>query len=976
MTRCCLLSVAIFCLLQTSRVGIAQPGGKWEFRNWQSRDGLPENTVQAIAQTEDGFLWVGTSGGLARFDGESFEIFNHRNTATFQESNITCLLVAHDKSLWIGTDGGGLIRRQQKEFANYTTKQGLENLFVRTLFEDHEGTIWIGTANGLFRRRGTAEGRFEKVLDGISIQTIGQGAKGQLLLGGARLYTWDHERLRPEILGGQLTDANVRSILRGSDGTVWVGWRSGLSRRRSDQHNFESIGGIRSPVTSLSEARDGRVIIGTSGDGVYQWQNGRLTHLDASTSASKSSVFTVFEDRDRSVWIGTQAGLLQMMESPVQIVHLPEHSSSDFGTVYLDRGGTLWVASKRLFKVRNGVATPFSLRELKGSYVLNVIRDHANTLWLGTNGNGVFHVTPQGVMHYTVADGLANNFIRILTEGHDRSIWIGTDAGVSHLVDGKFHNYGVRDGLCNPTIQAIVEDSKSTVWIGTARGLSHLDINHDRFLEDTATRGLQAEKVWSTFLADGILWIGTRSGGLYGYEHGALMHYTAADGLGTDSIYKVVADRSGHIWLSGPLGILTVTVQELKAHTIDPSKEISPQFYYISDRHETVQFYGGIQSGGVVGPAGDVWFPSDHGPVHIIPNQRQAPAQRLRITSAVADGKPAWEDGAIRLAPDSANLEIQYAPILLTPQTGMHYKYMLEGLDKEWTRALRRKTAYFTQIPAGTYKFRVRGYDAGHPSEFMEATVNIVKLPHFYRTWWFVSAMVIFCGLAVWLIHFLNTRKVNARFRLVLEERTRLAREMHDTVLQGCASVSSLLEASSSSEADPDLRHALMDYARSQIAATMDEARRAVWNLRKEGNFGANIATGIAEMVNRLSLEFSQKIECQIAEDVPLVDNGMLHEILMVTREALYNSLTHANADRILITIKHDDRRVTFSICDDGNGFDATQPAADGHYGLTGMQERVHRMGGEFHVTSAQHKGTSAVFSIPANALEAGSSNG
>ena len=407
----------------------AEQKDQWIFRNWQSREGIPENSVQAIAQTDDGFLWVGTSGGLARFDGESFETFDHGNTAAFKESNVPCLLVTRNKSLWVCTDGGRLIRWHQGRFERYSSPQGLDDSFIRALFEDADGTLWVGTASGLFRWKGEKAGSFtrEPLLGDSAIHAIGQDRTGHLMLGGSALYSLSEGRLNTETFSGLGGDVNVKAILSASDGSLWVGSIAGLWRRRPGEQRFVLITGVRGPVNALFETHDGTIAIGTSGDGIYLFRKNRLDHIDGADSAQRSAVLAIFQDRDGSIWAGTQAGLSEMSQSPVEIVHLPGPSNLDFGTVHLDTDDTLWVASRRLFRVRDGTATVFSLPELHGAYVLNVIQDQARTLWLGTNGSGVFHVTPQGVRHYPVANGLANSFVRIMTEGRDGSIWIGTE---------------------------------------------------------------------------------------------------------------------------------------------------------------------------------------------------------------------------------------------------------------------------------------------------------------------------------------------------------------------------------------------------------------------------------------------------------------------------------------------------------------------------------------------------------------------
>lgn len=951
----------------------AESNGNFTFRLWQTQDGLPENTVQSFAQTADGFLWVGTSGGLTRFDGANFETYDQSNTPAFKESSVLCLLVSRDNSLWIGTEGGGLIRLHKGVFKRYFVPEGLHDAFVRSIFEDREGNLWVGTDGGFYERTGDREDQFESkhALSGLGVQTISQDRCGRLWIGGSELYVLDRGQIHRERLNGRLNALSVKSILQTNDGSMWVGTMSGLYRRRLNEAAFTRVGGIEGGVRLLMKAADSTLWIGTVDDGVFFLRNEKLSRLRAASSVPTDSILTIFQDKSESIWMGTQAGLLQMLHSSVHIVHLPEKSESDFGTVYLDPAdGTLWAAARRLFKIRNGIATPVNFPELKGANVRNVLRDRANTLWIGTNGSGLFHLTRYGVEHYTVANGLVNNFIRVMTQGHDGSIWVGTDSGMSRITGGQVHNFRMSDGLCYSTVQAIVQTPDGDIWIGTSRGLSH--IHNDKFQDDNATRELKADKVWTLNASpDGGVWIGTRNDGLYGYDHGEVMHFTTAEGLGNNSIYKLLSDNYDHLWFSGPGGVSMVNENDLYAQAKNPSKEIFPQFYYISDGKEPVQFFGGIQPGGWIGLRGDAWFPSNHGPVQIVPDSHSVPLPRLRINHVSVDGKDDSDGNEVRLEPDNSTLEIAYSSVLLTPQDGIRYRYKLEGLDKSWTNAFRRRTAYFTNIPAGTYMFHVQSYDTDHPNSYSDASLIVVIRPHFYRTVWFLFCLIALLGLLLWLGYRMKVQRANAEFRATLEERSRLAREIHETILQGCASISSFLEASASAEATPQLREELVDYARNQISATMDEARQAVWNLRQPGDAPADVKKCIRELAERTSKEFGIRVECKFDHSECVIDRPSMHEVSMIAREALYNALVHSSAGVIEIAIRSKAGQLEFSVRDNGVGFDPSKVSFDNHYGLTGMQERVKRLGGSFALKTKFGEGTEVLFSVRAKSKTA-----
>jgi ligand-binding sensor domain-containing protein/two-component sensor histidine kinase len=954
--------------------GNAELPPHYSFRLWQTQDGLPENTVQAFAQTPDGFLWVGTTSGLSRFDGNDFDTFDHTNTAALTESSILSLLVDDAGHLWVGTDGGGLSEYFDGTFHPRGTKDGLEHASIHALFEDASGFLWIGTDSGLFRLVAKGSGKIDRMsvdrvneVASMNVQAITQDGTGRIWVGGERLFVIAHGEVQEQRPLWLLQDNQITSMHTTHDGIVWFGTLNGLWRVENGKPSFTKVDEIRSSVRSLNQGNDSTLWVGTGGDGVFSIRGTHVVRLKTPPSASSSSFFSIFLDSSGNLWLGTQAGMLRVTPSAITIIRLPGISASEFGTVYLDAHQVLWVASHHLYQVQNDHAVSVSLPQLKNSSVRNVLMGNDDTLWFGTNGNGVFHLLPNKTEHYTVETGLANNFIRVLIQAHDGSIWMGTDVGLSHLKDGVFQNFGVQDGLCHLDIHAIVEDLSGDIWIGTSLGLSHL--HQGKFVDDAATQGLRSEKVWSiSTIHDHSLLFGTRHGGLYEFSQGNLSHFTTAQGLSSDSIYKIVRDQNDHLWLSGPDGISRVSINDLEAQARGEVKEISLRTYYISDDGDTVQLYGGMHPAGAISPEGDVWFPSNKGVVHIALDDRVASPPMLRIKGIVADGKELPAAGPIRLSADNSRLELVYAPIMLRPQMGMHYRYKLMGFDTEWVNALTRKTAYYTNIPPGSYTFLVQGYETDRPNVTSEAKLMIVKRPHFYRTWWFISLLVLSLCLAVWLIHLLKVRRVNSRFMAILEERGRLAREIHDTVLQGCASVSSLLEASSSAGSDPQLQQNLVGYAQSQISVTMEEARRAVWNLRQTSEVPKPIGHLIQEMADRTSAEFGILVKCNFTGEPEGLDGMTSHEIIMVIREGLNNALVHSKAKTIEITAKSSTGKLSITVRDNGHGFDPHH-AVEEHYGLVGMRERIRRLGGSIHIDSQPGQGTEVAFSISTKAL-------
>lgn len=940
---------------------------------WQVRDGLPEQTVQAFAQTSDGYLWIGTTGGLVRFDGARFVVYDHENTPSISENSVFCLMASRDGSLWIGTEGGGLVHYQRGSFRSYSASDGLTNGFVRKLHEDNKGTIWIGTDNGLFKFSG---GRVERV-DGIggvptiAVHAIMEDHRGRLWVGGSKLLVFDGGRASEYKLEGLSSQNRIKSILETHDGAIYVGTVSGLQRMvepESSAISFKKIKEISGTVRVLRETSDGVLWAGTIGHGIFALRANSVSAISAPASLPSNTILDIFEDRGKNIWVGMQAGLLRFSKTPVSIVPLPDATDSDFGTVYQDPEGTLWVGSTHLYRLVNGVATPYVFPGLANVKVRNLLRTRDGALWLGTDGNGVFLLSGGKLARFTTRQGLVNNFCRALLQARDGSIWIATDEGVSHWTRDGFTNYQVKDGLAYFSTRALLEDRDGGIWIATDRGVSHL--RDGVFQNNAATEALRQEKIWAMHEdADGGLWFGTRSDGLYRYKQGKMAHLTTAQGLASNSIYQILEDHKGNFWASGPNGISLLKREELDEAADGSSQHLSLKLYGVSEDVESTELYGGTQPAGCLGLHDDVWFPSNKGPLHILPEER-APSllPPVTIEQVVADGREISKSAKVSLAPDNSRLEVSYAPILLGPQEDIRFRYKLEGFDQSWNQVGARRVAYYTNLPPGRYTLRVAAFAMNDPQRISEASLVITQRPHFYRTWWFLGCVALLLGLLIWAIYWLRLRQLHSRFQAVLQERTRLAREMHDTLIQGCASVSALLEAVTSMEnGNGDLRHDLLGYARTQVRVTIDEARQAVWNLRREDASTSDIGEALQKMAEQISKESGVPVECRMEGARFTLNQSINHELIMVAREAVYNATLHAKPTRVLLSVSFGKDELTLEVQDDGCGFDATQLSStdDRHYGIVGMRERIKRVGGEFEIKSEVSKGSRVTVHVP-----------
>jgi ligand-binding sensor domain-containing protein/signal transduction histidine kinase len=947
-------------------------------RTWQMQDGLPEQVVQAFAQTVDRYLWIGTTGGLLRFDGERFLTFDRENTPAFTENNVFCLMVSRDDSLWIGMEGGGLLRYKNGVFRSFSTTDGLTNNFVRVVYQDSGGKIWVGTDNGLFQIAGERVERIDNSgeLPGIAVHAIYEDRRGRLWAGGSRLLRLEDGRAAEFQLRGEASQNRVKSIIETRDGTVWVGTVSGLekmARGRPSSAGFRRVPEIRGTVRFLRETSDGTLWIGTIGHGLHTFQNNRFAEITAPNALPSNTVLNLFEDVEKNLWIGTQGGMVRLSKTPVRTVILPDAADSDAETVYQDRNGDLWVAAVNLFRYHNGKATPYQFPGLSGVRIRNVFRDREGALWIGTEGRGAYRQVGSRLLQYSTRQGLTNNFIRAFLEGRDGSVWIATDEGVNRWRKQGITTYQMRDGLCYFSTRSLLEDRNGDIWIGTDRGVSHL--HGDRFVQDGATEALKNEKVWAIHEdADGGLWFGTRTAGLYRWRSGKLDHYTSSQGLASNGIYEVLEDRKNNLWMSGPNGISAINRHDLDAIADSRSRRAAVTLYGVSDGLETIQMCGGEKPAGVLTTQGEVWFPSSKGPVRVSVDQpKPSNPAPVVIDQVVADGRQFLASDRISLGPDNAKLEVHFGVVLLQSQERVRFRYLLEGFDKGWSDASLTRVAYYTNLPPGRYQFRVATFAMNNPEQVAQAAIEIEQKPHFYRAPWFLGACLLLLGSLVWGAYQFRLGQLRARFQAVLDERNRLAREMHDTLIQGCVSVSALLEAHSSlGHAEPDTKDDLLDCARTHLRSAIDEAREAVWDLRQNSAV-TDITPLLGRMAERVSYEFGVPVNCQVSGKPFALDESRVHEVLMIAREALYNSVRHGHPRRVDVGVHFNENSCNVEVRDDGAGFDPglLSSSASGHYGLIGMKERVERMGGTFVLRSRAGEGTELMIQVPRKAIVA-----
>lgn len=958
----------------------ALPSNKsiWEFdrRIWQTQDGLPEDTIQAIAQTKDGYLWIGTREGLARFDGFQFVVFDRSNTPAFHDDRVLALCVTRNGALWIGTEGGGLIRYRNGSFKLFDSRQGLTNGFVRAIYQDRRMRLLVGTDHGLFRLKG---GQFVR-LDGhgglppISVHAIREDSLGRLWVGGSGLFVLAHGTVKRIVLDQSAASDQIKSIFESRDGTIWVGTYAGLYRLKGGAILHAPFD--RDVEANICEDQDGNVWVGWVGGGLSRFRNGSFRTYRAPAILPNNTVLSIFDDSEQDLWVGTEDGLLRISNTGVSVLENKDGLSlgnsstiyENVSTIYEAPDGSLWIADGHLYRILGWHLVPFQLpapvRKVK---VRTLFEDSRGILWIGTGGQGVVAIHHGIATQYTRRQGLINDFIRAFCEDRRGNLWIGTDGGVTRW-DGKhFQNFSTSNGLAYPSVRAIVEDKAGNLWVGTDGGLSL--IHNGSLVSDPALAPLRKDKIWTIHEDnDGGLWLGTRDDGLFRLKGGQLAHYTSRCGLPDDNIYQILQDLHGNLWFSGQPSIFKISLKNLDDNTVCKSGALLPVIYGSSETWQAGEVNGGVQPAGSSTPSGVLWFPTLKGAIRIEPDEvRGTYPPKVLIEQVIADGSDVPLSPQVWIRPGRGKLEIHYtAPNLHAPEQ-IRFKYRLEGFDREWTDASTRRIAYYTNLPPGNYRFRVMAYYGDDPAEKAETDFPFTWEAHFYQSVWFYLLCALGIGTAGWAGFHNRMAQTKARYAAVLAERNRLAREMHDTVIQGCVGVSALLEAAASGQQPiPGMAEELINHARIQIRETLREAREAVWNLRHSSLEADSIAPAISHLAQQFAAESGVSIQTKINGTPFLPDPETKSNLLLVAREAIRNALAHASPKNVLIRMSFSRMNLRMEIKDDGCGFDpsASPQASKEHYGIVGMQERVEQLGGQILILSEPGKGTQVIVTI------------
>jgi ligand-binding sensor domain-containing protein/signal transduction histidine kinase len=723
---------------------------------WGTDAGLPHSAITAIAQTPDGYLWVGTEEGLSRFDGVRFTNFDTRNTAALKSNRISALLVDSKKRLWVGTETGGITLYANGTFSSVSAREGLPNNAISSLYEDQRGIVWVGTdggglncfRNGTFGRYGT-----ENPLLRGAVYSIGGGQDGSLWLGTLQgLVHLDDGTSRVYTKADGLPDDYIRSVYVDSPGDVWIGTNGGgISHLTNGRFvNYTTRDGLASnSVWSVYQDSRGTLWIATMDGGLSRYAGGKFSTFSERDGLPANKVLSFLEDREGNFWVGTGgAGLIRLKSGAFVSVTKREGLSNDVVLpVFEDREGAIWLGTNGggLNRIKDGQITTYTTKNgLLENVVFSVAEDRDGALWIAT-ARGVERLKNGIFTAFTADSGLPSNIVLCLYEDRKGNIWAGSRGGLSRFDGKRFRSFTTADGLANNYVTSLYEDAEGTLWIGTGGGGLNA-YQQGRFRIYTSKDGLSSDSIRClTGDADGTLWIGTSGGGLDRLKHGHITVYTTRVGLFEDELFQILSDRYGYLWMSSNKGVSRVAKWQLQAYAEGRLSALTTTVYGQSDGLKSKECNGGFQPAGWATRDGRLLFPTMKGGLAIV-DPAQAKANRLppsvMVERVSVDGIDFAPTHSFRAKPGKGQLEFEFTALSLVSADKIRFKYKLEGFDKDWVDAGTRRAAYYTNIAPGDYRFTVIACNNDGVWNRSGASVPFTLSPHFYQTPIFMAVCV------------------------------------------------------------------------------------------------------------------------------------------------------------------------------------------------------------------------------------------
>jgi ligand-binding sensor domain-containing protein/signal transduction histidine kinase len=969
------MRLAVFLLalqVTSSTVVLDPPLVDYTVSSWTQSDGLPANAIRALAQDHDGYLWLGTRAGLVRFDGVRFTLWENTSENALPESDVTAVYAARDGSLWIGYGGsGGMSRLKQGRVDVYKPGDGLRSGFVQAILEDREGVIWVGGLGGLSRFDGS---RWQAVgarlgLSGDTIYILHQDRHANLWVGssgGAFLLAPGASRFSP-VANAKRREAVV-GFSEDASGAMWLGDARGTVEN-------VGIGKVPQPAHVMQghssrlihDSQGNLWIASLRGNGVLRVPQGHAVTEDAGVrrftvqdGLAGGYISSLLEDREGSIWVGTDGGLSRLSPSIVSSVR---DIGAENGGMAVTPDGSVWIA----------------------------------------NDDTIARFSGRRRTQYTQREGLPGTAITALHTDRRGTLWAAARTGLARFADGRFWNARLGGPDVPRSIQAMADNPRGGLWL-LARSGQRFSYDDARVASDPYPPEVDGKVMFAVYTTrDGAVWEGFTDGSLVVYRKDAVKIYSTRDGIAPGSIRAITQDANGTVWVGTSTGLtrfrdgrfaslplrrirpgnmvvgivedgsgylwLTTTSGILRLHpeefekALDPSHQIQYRFYSASDglRGFPVRRpYSTAARGG----DGLLRFITSSGVSVVEPRRAAAPQPiAVRIENVVIEGRTSRPSEHV--PPRTVRIEVLYRALSLADTEKIRFRYMLEGFDGDWVNAGSTRQALYSNLRPGRYRFLVTaGRDDGAWSD--PAVWEFLLEPAFYQTSWFYAISTLAVVLAVLVAWQLRQRQIHRQFALVIEERSRMAREIHDTLLQSLVALTLQLDAVSTQSASVPVKEQLTRMRR-QVSRYIRETRQSIWDLRSPTLETRHAPAALREAGESLTAGSDVRFEYSLKGDPQWLGPKLDEELLRIGREAISNAVRHAHATVVRLELEFDQEVLRLRVTDDGRGMNGTAAGDEtGHHlGLKSMKERAFRIGGQWRMSSHLEAGTTIEVTVP-----------
>ncbi|TSA40623.1 MAG: hypothetical protein D4R57_01595 [Verrucomicrobiales bacterium] len=951
--------------------------------------GLPQSSVISMVQTRDGYLWLGTINGLARFDGHRYEVVNEWNTTGLSGNTIVHLAEDSRGGLWVGgVNGVSYIRDGQVTPLNIPGSAG--GGLLRSSCEDAPGAVWLYLADSrLVRcRNGKVENAWPVGQALSNTRTVIADKSGEIRVGtDSQLFRVASDvradkfelLLRTNAIPGNVFPGKLDFLLASRAGGFWM-FANGRIFKVPGNDTTRAIefagsypwGSAR--ILTAIEDHVGKLVVGTQDSGVFYFDVSGQSHRVPNLSRNNNTALSLWEDREGNLWVGTDgSGLIRVRQNPFNVLpasrgYVVQSSSADTnGGMWLGfNGGGVTYANGDVWKDfsrEQGITSPnFSA----------VLVDRAERVWVGTREGGLFELN--GERFQPVREPrMSGRNVSALFEDRSGRIWVGTDAGLACWDNHDWHWFTKQSGLTSDLITAIAEDKDDNLWIGTERG----GLNRwsdGRFSSFHQSDGLPSENITALCVdRENVLWVGTGNG-LGRMSGGLWSRLTTRDGLASDNICYLIEDDREDVWVGSNQGLMRLQ-KKSPTNQVGKTAQIVCRVYGVRDGLPTSECTQGSQPAACRTTDGRLWFPTIRGLVAVNPAELTANTNvpLVAIESIALDEQ---EQNTNRLGAARAEkleipasverLDIAFTSLNLAAPERARFSYFMEGHEAGWNSPTDRRSASYSRLPPGDYRFRVIACNEDGFWNNVGVSLQITVLPPFWKTWWFQAAVVVvLVGLIVGIVYYISTQKLQRQLALMRQqealekERSRIARDLHDQLGANLTQVALLGEMV---EVDKDLPKEIESHAQ-QISKTARETSTALDEIVWAANPSNDTLEGLVSYACKYAQDYLALAGIRYRLDVPPqlpnanIAPDLRHNVFLAFKESVNNVVKHAKAGEVKIRLRLDANKFTIEIEDDGRGpGDAAKKT--GRNGLRNMRKRMEDVGGAFAMDPGAERGT------------------